>query len=128
MMSRTSDSATFACLSKAALRGEQASIEVPELEDGYPDPRMFRPIPAYGFFIRHAKGIELNNVTVGFETDDLRPAFILDDVKDVEFNNVDAQTMADVPTFILKQVEDARMHRCGDVPDVTLERVERKEL
>ena len=107
---------------------EQATVEVPELEDGYPDPRMFGQIPAYGFFIRHARGIELNNVTVGFEEDDFRPAFILDDVKGAEFNNVDAQKAADVPTFVLKQVEDFTTHRCGAVPDVKLEQVDKKEL
>lgn len=115
-------------LVKGGAPKEQAAVEVPELEDGYPDPRMFGEIPAYGFFIRHAKGIELNNVTVGFEEQDLRPAFILDDVKGAEFYNVEARTAADVPTFVLKRVEDFRTHRCGAVPDVRLERVESKEL
>jgi len=65
---------------------------------------------------------------VGFEEDDFRPAFILDDVKGAEFNNVDAQKAADVPTFVLKQVEDFTTHRCGAVPDVKLEQVDKKEL
>jgi hypothetical protein len=34
----------------------------PEREKEYPEPSMFGMLPAYGFFIRHAKGIELNNV------------------------------------------------------------------
>jgi len=107
---------------------EQATVEVPELENGYPDPRNFGEIPAYGFFIRHAKEIELNNVTVGFTEEDFRPAFILDNVKGAEFNNVDAQTVANVPAFVLKQVEEFSTHRCGAVPDVKLDRVDRKEL
>jgi hypothetical protein len=106
----------------------QASVEVPELEDGYPDPKEYGQIPAYGFFIRHAKGIELNNVDVAFENEDFRPAFILEDVKGAEFNNVEAQTATNVPTFVLKGVENFSTQRCGAVPDMKLDRVEKKEL
>ncbi len=107
---------------------EQASVEVPELETGYPDPKEYGQIPAYGFFIRHAKGIELNNVDVGFENEDFRPAFVLDDVKGIEFNNVEAQTAPNVPTFVLKHVEDFRTQRCRPVSDMQIEKVEQKEL
>ncbi len=115
-------------LVKGGAPKEQASVEVPELEDGYPDPRNFGQIPAYGFFIRHVKGIELNNVTVGFENEDQRPAFILDDVKQAELNNVDAQAATGVPRFVLKNVEDFRTHRCDAVADVVLGRVEEQRL
>ncbi|MBN1359975.1 MAG: glycoside hydrolase family 28 protein [Sedimentisphaerales bacterium] len=107
---------------------EQAQVEVPELETDYPDPRMFGQIPAYGFFIRHAQGIELNNVEVAFENEDLRPAFVLDDVKDVEFNNVEAEKAADVPTFVLKNVEDFHTSRCEPVGDAEIEKAESEEL
>jgi len=40
------------------------------------EPSMFGMLPAYGFFIRHAKGIELNNVEVGFmRKTEGRPSF-----------------------------------------------------
>ena len=55
----------------------------PEREKEYPEPSMFGMLPAYGFFIRHAKGIELNNVEVGYMKEDRRPAFVLDSVKAV---------------------------------------------
>jgi len=115
-------------LVKGGAPKEQASAEVPELEDGYPDPRNFGEIPAYGFFIRHVKGIELNNVDVGFMADDFRPAFILDDVKDAEFNNVTAQNAVGVPTFVLKNVDDFKTHQCKPVPDTQIESVEQKNL
>ena len=115
-------------LVKGGAAKEQAEIEVPELEDGYPDPRMFGEIPAYGFFIRHVKGVELNNVDVGFMNDDFRPAFILDEVKNSEFNNVTAQHVGDVPTFMLKNVENFKTHQCQPVPDIQLEGTERKNL
>ena len=47
---------------------------------------MFGMLPAYGFFIRHAKGIELTNVEVGFMQEDRRPAFVLDHVRAPTFS------------------------------------------
>ena len=48
----------------------------PEREKEYPEPSMFGLLPAYGFFIRHADGIELDDVSVAYEQEDQRPAFI----------------------------------------------------
>jgi len=115
-------------LVKGGAPKEQANVEVPELEDGYPDPRMFGEIPAYAFFIRHVKGIELNNVDVSFMNEDFRPPFILDDVKGAEFNNVRAQTAPDVPTFVLKNVKEFNAYQCESVPDTQLDSVEQKKL
>jgi polygalacturonase len=115
-------------LVKGGAPKEQGAVEVSELETRYPDPQEFGQIPAYGFFIRHVKGIEMNNVQVAFEEVDFRPAFILDDVKGAEFNNVEAETAEDVPAFVLKNVENFSTSRCKPVPDMQLERVEKKEL
>ena len=46
-----------ACIARA-----QAALEPPERETNYPEPSMFGELPAYGFFIRHARGVELSNV------------------------------------------------------------------
>jgi polygalacturonase len=59
---------------------ELAAVQPPERETNYPEPSMFGEIPAYGFYIRHARGIEFNNVTVGYLTEELRPPFLLEDV------------------------------------------------
>ncbi|MBN2215699.1 MAG: glycoside hydrolase family 28 protein [Bacteroidales bacterium] len=115
-------------LVKGGAPGEYMDIEVPELEDGYPDPRFFGKIPAYGFFIRHARGIEMNNVEIGFMEEDLRPAFILDDVKDADFNHVKTQKVGDVPTFMLRMVRNFKTHNCQSVPDTKLDSIEQKEL
>lgn len=115
-------------LVKGGAPKDQASVEVPKLEDGYPDPRNFAPIPAYGFFIRHVQGIELNNIDVGFENEDLRPPFILEDVKKAEFRNVEVQTAGGTPAFILKNVTDFKTFQCKPVADMQLESAEQKEL
>lgn len=106
---------------------EQAAIEPPEKEKEYPEPSMFGDMPAYGFYIRHVDGIEMNNVEVGYMTEDQRPAFVLNDVKNTDFYRVKAQHETDVPTFVLKDVKDFSTHQCG-IPDTQIEQVKQKEL
>lgn len=55
-------------------------LEVPEKSNKYPENRMFGTLPAYGLYVRHAKEIELKNISVAINQDDARPAFLLDDV------------------------------------------------
>ena len=51
---------------------------------------MFGTTPAHGFFIRHAKGIELNRIEIQSPQPDARPAFVLDHVAHAEFFRVKA--------------------------------------
>ncbi len=39
-----------------------AALRPDERADRYPDPRMFGPTPAYGFYVRHAAGVEFDHV------------------------------------------------------------------
>ena len=73
---------------------EQAALEPPEREALYPEPTMFGELPAYGFFIRHVKGLQMRDVEVSYLSPELRPAFWLNDVTDVEFIHVKAQREA----------------------------------
>jgi len=98
----------------------QAQREPPEEESAYPEPDMFDDIPDYGFFVRHVKGLEMNNVEVRYLTDEMRPAFVLDDVKNSVFRFVKAQHGRNIPTFLLKDLEDFSTHQ-SSVPDTKLE-------
>jgi polygalacturonase len=102
---------------------EQAEIIVPENEKGYPDPQNFGKMPAYGFYIRHVKNIELSNVELKLENEDFRPPFILEDVKGATFYNVRAAHAEAVPSFILKNVTDFKMVNCG-IPDKKIDKAE----
>ena len=115
-------------LVKGGALKEYTDIEVPELEDGYPDPRFFGKIPAYGFFIRHVDGIEISNVRVGFMNKDYRPAFMLEDVQNADFYNIEPQKTEDIPVFILKNVKHFEVQKCESVPDTELEMAENKKL
>jgi len=54
--------------------------KVPELPAKYPEFSMFKELPAWGFYIRHAEGITFDNVTLIAEKEDYRTAIVLDDV------------------------------------------------
>jgi len=59
---------------------ELARRQPPEQETSYPDPNMFGDLPANGFFIRHARNVEMSNVEIQTATADARPAFWMQDV------------------------------------------------
>ena len=67
---------------------------------------MFGLLPAYGFFIRHATGIDLNDVSVAYTREDQRPAVVLDDVDNADFHQVKAQTAPGGAPLHLKNVHN----------------------
>lgn len=77
----------------------QAQKQVPENEKSYPEPSMFGSMPSYGFYIRHVAGLKLRDVEVSYLNDDVRPAFIFDDVKGLDMHNVTGQTEKGIEVF-----------------------------
>ena len=61
---------------------------VPELEKNYPEFSMFKELPAWGFYIRHAKGIIMDNVKLVCDRKDYRTAIVLDDVHGATFSKL----------------------------------------
>ncbi|MBK7625787.1 MAG: glycoside hydrolase [Bacteroidales bacterium] len=55
--------------------------KVPEMGASYPEFSMFKELPAWGIYIRHAKGITMENVTLSCGKRDYRTPIVLDDVK-----------------------------------------------
>ena len=107
---------------------EDASREPPENETAYPEPSMFGTLPAYGFYMRHARNVSLRDVEVGFATEDLRSPFVLDDVTDVHFDHVRARLAPGIPFALLRDVRGLSGHDSPGLPETRPERVERKEL
>jgi hypothetical protein len=89
---------------------------------------MFGELPAYGFFIRHVKGLQMNDVEVAYIKEDARPPFVMTDVKVVDFFRVRAQHGTDIPTFVLKDVEGFSVQQSWALPDTRLERVDAKKF
>jgi len=61
---------------------------IPELERSYPEFSNWKELPAWGFFIRHADGVRLENVTMRVGDRDYRPALVSDDVDGLTLSNV----------------------------------------
>ena len=100
----------------------QAGLDPPEKEKDYPEPVMFGEMPAYGFFIRHVDGLEMDNVEVSFMKEDLRPAFVLNNVRRADFHRLRAQQAAEVPIFVFRNIEDFNGQHSRPLPDTRLEK------
>jgi len=107
---------------------EDAAIQPPELENRYPEPSMFGGMPSHGFFLRHAKNISLNNVEISSLKEDLRPAFVLQDVQGADFFRVRTPHVTNVPTFALNNVDDFSVYQCKHVPDTRLEHADQNKF
>lgn len=57
--------------------------EVPEAEQEYPEFSMFGELPSWGFYVRHVNGLTMRNINLFLADEDFRPAFVLDDVKNL---------------------------------------------
>ncbi|MGN6531892.1 MAG: glycoside hydrolase family 28 protein, partial [Ginsengibacter sp.] len=58
---------------------------VPEAVDQYPEVKTFGPtIPAYGVWARHVQGLKLKNITFRLKNNDVRPAIICEDGRNIE--------------------------------------------
>lgn len=61
---------------------------IPEQEKRYPEFSNWKELPAWGFYIRHADGIEFNNVKITVAGEDYRPAIVTDDVVGLRLKDV----------------------------------------
>ena len=58
----------------------EAIAALPERERQYPEFSMWKELPAWGLFLRHADSIVLRNVSFSVQAHDYRPALVTDDV------------------------------------------------
>jgi hypothetical protein len=107
---------------------EAIDKEVPQNTDVYPDPYRWHSLPAYGMYFRYVKGLRVSDVVLRYLNRDERPAFVLDDVHNAAFYNVDAQKGDGAPLFILKNVTNFTTFQVNGVTNVKVEEANRKEL
>jgi polygalacturonase len=101
-----------------------ATTRPAENERSYPEPTMFRAVPAYGFYIRHVKDIELDNIKLSTVTDDVRPPFFLDDVDGADFVNIKAPHADGVATFHLSGVKNFNVRQSLGIADASRDSAE----
>lgn len=90
---------------------------VPEMPEQYPEPSNFGILPAYGLYARHVEGLELKNVTFGYEIEDQRHAVVLDDCQDVSFTGFEADVKEGVKPVALVNNNYKRPTGFEYVPD-----------
>ncbi len=101
---------------------ESLAVRPPEFENKYPDPGMFGPMPAQGFYLRHIRNLEMSHVEVQAMQPDPRPSFFLQDVDRADFIAVTAPK--DVPAFHLNRVTDVRILLSRAAKDTELDSVD----
>ena len=104
-----------------------AVLRPPENEKKYPEPNMFGTTPSQGFFVRHANGLEMSSLRIESAADDLRPSFVLDDVRGADFRFLKLPK-AENNTFVLNNVRDFSVFRSKTLPDTELAQVTEKRL
>lgn len=74
---------------------------------GYPENRLTfgTKIPAAAFYIKHANGITMNDISVKYAENEARPAFLIDDVKGIRLKNVfvNDKKLENFETMVLKK-------------------------
>lgn len=113
---------------RAGASKEAVTKEVPQHIDMYPDPYRWHSLPAYGMYFRYVKGLRVSDVVLRYLNRDERPAFVLDEVHNARFYNVDAQKGEGAPQFILKNVTNFSTRDVSGVRDGQIEKAEMKEL
>ena len=103
-------------------------LQIPEKEKQYPEPNMFGTTPAYGFFLRHVEGLEMQSVKVECPSADERPVFALENVQGAEFGRIKVPVREGVPTFRLSNVRDFAVYRSRPVADAEVAVAEKKDI
>jgi polygalacturonase len=91
-------------------------------------PPVMHSMPSHGFYVRHARGIQFDNIEIKAEKEDQRPLFVLDDVQGADFFRIRGSRTAGVPVFALHNVADFDVHMCAGVPDTQLAKIDKKTL
>jgi polygalacturonase len=78
--------------------------DVPENEKVYPEYDLQGELPAWGFYVRHTRGITFKNVAVAAKKRDYRPALVFDDASNVKMDNVYINEEDKGPQIILRNV------------------------
>jgi polygalacturonase len=108
---------------------EQAAIEVPGLEKEYPEPARFGTTPAYGFFIRNVTDLKMSDVEVNTMKDDMRPAFVLDNVDGADFQHLRTQRSPGAAnSFMLNRVKNFNIFNSQPVGNTKIVEVDKKNL
>jgi len=98
-------------------KAELAGREIPEKPRSYPECTMFGPLPAYGFYCRHVRGLRFYNLTLQTETPDLRHALVFEDVEDLLIDGLKAPFAQGARALIRMTQTRGALIRGSSAPD-----------
>ena len=100
---------------------EDARKSIPEKPEDYPRCTMFGNVPAYGIYIRHAKGITLHELDLEYRRDECRPAIVCDDVAGLDLSGLRAEgPRKGQPLVRLVETRKAFLHDVTAMDDMEL--------
>lgn len=73
---------------------------IPDQEKLYPEAVMYGRLNAYGLYLRHVKEATLNNLHFDFDSADLRPALVANQVENLEVNGLRARADSQSTSFL----------------------------
>lgn len=85
-------------------KGADTLRKVDEMETVYPEATMFGQLPAYGFYIRHAKGVTLSNITLAYKETDTRPGMAVIDTDGFSFSGLNIQSDKKAEKMVCEKV------------------------
>ena len=92
---------------------DDAHRQVPEWPEKYPEFDMFGQLPAYAFFVRHARNLRFSNVSVEFDQSEIRPGMSFEDVEGLDIDGVAIAGSSDgEPLIKFYQVRECLMRGC----------------
>ena len=118
--------ANFFMQHKGGIDAAQAKLVPPGDIAKYPDPGMFGPMPAQGFFLRHVRNLEMSHVEIAPMANDARPSFVLEDVNRADFLAITAPTSP--AAFDLRHASDVRILLSRAAKDTIINTAEDKML
>jgi polygalacturonase len=101
------------------------TLQVPEIEDAYPELLQFGPTPSHGFFVRHVRNLEMSHVEIAPTVTEPRPAVWLEDVHRADFFAITAPVQ---PNFELRNVSDFRLAWSRAAKDATVDKTEKTTI
>jgi hypothetical protein len=92
---------------------EDAARQPLDLPDAYPEFTMFKTLPSYGLFCRHAEELSMSGVRLSHTQPDQRPAMIFDRVRGARLRDVEAQAGPQTPAAaVFRDSPDPQLRDC----------------
>lgn len=82
---------------------------IPENIGSYPEISMFGELPAWGFYVRHAEGVEFRNVTLVRKQPDYRPVVVIDNVHQFDLTGLTVYPEIKAPDLFFRNVKNAKL-------------------